>query len=44
MKIIKRNGEETIFDIRKIETAISKANAVIPEADSLTDDYIKAVA
>ena len=44
MKIIKRNGEETIFDIRKIETAISKANAVIPEAERLTDDYIKAVA
>ena len=44
MKIIKRNGEETVFDIRKIETAISKANAVIPEADRLTDDFIKAVA
>ena len=44
MKIIKRNGEEAIFDIRKIETAISKANAVVPESDRLTDEYIKAVA
>ena len=44
MKIIKRNGEETIFDIRKIITAISKANAVIPETERLTDEYINAVA
>ena len=44
MKIIKRNGEETIFDIRKITTAISKANAVIPETERLTDEYINAVA
>ena len=44
MKIIKRNGEEAIFDIRKIETAISKANAAVPENERLSDEYIKAVA
>ena len=26
MKIIKRNGAEEIFDIRKIEMAVTKAN------------------
>ena len=31
MKIIKRNGEEAIFDIRKIVTAIEKANSAVPE-------------
>ena len=44
MKIVKRNGEEAIFDIRKIETAISKANKAIPESDRLSEEYIKAVA
>ena len=44
MKIIKRNGEEAIFDIRKIETAISKANKAVPENERLSDEYIKAVA
>ncbi|MCH5293863.1 MAG: anaerobic ribonucleoside-triphosphate reductase [Treponema sp.] len=43
MKIIKRNGEETVFDIRKITTAISKANAAVPETERLTDEYIQAV-
>lgn len=44
MKIIKRNGEEAIFDIRKIETAISKANCAVPENERLSEEYIKAVA
>ncbi|MCR5400730.1 MAG: anaerobic ribonucleoside-triphosphate reductase, partial [Treponema sp.] len=43
MKIIKRNGEEAIFDIRKIETAITKANNAIPESDRLSPEYISAV-
>ena len=43
MKIIKRNGEETVFDIRKITTAISKANAAVPETERITDEYIQAV-
>ncbi len=44
MKIIKRNGEEVIFDIRKIVTAIEKANAAVPESDRLSEEYIQAVA
>ena len=44
MKIIKRNGEEAIFDIRKIETAVSKANCAVPEKERLSEEYIKAVA
>lgn len=44
MKIIKRNGEEVIFDIRKIATAIEKANAAVPESDRLSEEYIQAVA
>ena len=43
MKIIKRNGEEAIFDIRKIATAISKANSAIPENDRLSEEFINAV-
>ncbi|MBQ5471444.1 MAG: anaerobic ribonucleoside-triphosphate reductase, partial [Treponema sp.] len=43
MKIIKRNGEEAIFDIRKIATAISKANSAIPESDRLSEEFINAV-
>jgi len=44
VKIIKRNGEEVIFDIRKIVTAIEKANAAVPESDRLSEEYIQAVA
>ena len=44
MKIIKRNGEEAIFDIRKIETAITKANNAINDSDRLSPEYISAVA
>ena len=29
MKIIKRNGEEAIFDVQKIINAIEKANAAV---------------
>ena len=44
MKIIKRNGEEVIFDIRKIVTAIEKANAAVPATERLSEEYIQAVA
>ena len=44
LKIIKRNGEEAIFDIRKIETAITKANNAINDSDRLSPEYISAVA
>jgi len=44
VKIIKRNGEEVIFDIRKIVTAIEKANAAVPESDRISEEYIQAVA
>ena len=44
MKIIKRNGEEVIFDIRKIVTAIEKANGAVPENERISEEYIQAVA
>ena len=44
MKIIKRNGVEVIFDIKKIITAISKANAEVPLSDQLSDNQIKSIA
>ena len=44
MKIIKRNGVEAIFDIKKIETAISKANKEVPQRDRLSDETISLIA
>ncbi|WP_443738184.1 MULTISPECIES: anaerobic ribonucleoside-triphosphate reductase [Treponema] len=44
MKIIKRNGVEVVFDIKKIITAISKANAEVPLSDQLSDNQIKSIA
>lgn len=43
MKIIKRNGEECIFDITKIETAIKKANNEVPVAEQLTSEKIVSI-
>lgn len=43
MKIIKRNGEEAIFDVQKIINAIEKANAAVPETDRISEAYIQAV-
>ena len=40
MKIIKRNGSEAPFDINKIENAIRKANAEVPEAERLTERQV----
>ena len=36
MKLIKRNGSEVVFDISKIEMAITKANETVEEADRMT--------
>lgn len=44
MKIIKRNGSEAEFDRKKIETAIEKANASVPETARLKPIYIAAIA
>ncbi len=44
MKIIKRNGEEVIFDNQKIITAISKANKEVPLSEQLTEGQVCAIA
>ena len=44
MKIIKRNGEEAVFDISKIITAISKANNEVPASEKLTEKQISDIA
>ncbi len=43
MKIIKRNGAEMDFDIRKIENAISKANMSVEETSRMTPLQIKRI-
>ena len=40
MKIIKRSGQEVIFDISKIANAVAKANNVVEEKDRLTHEQI----
>ena len=37
MKIIKRNGAEVVFDIEKIRSAISRANAAVEEDVRMTE-------
>ncbi|MGN0415335.1 MAG: anaerobic ribonucleoside-triphosphate reductase [Agathobacter sp.] len=37
MKVIKRSGEEVLFDRKKIEEAIRKANTSVPETERATD-------
>ncbi|MDP4118980.1 MAG: anaerobic ribonucleoside-triphosphate reductase [Bacillota bacterium] len=44
MKIIKRNGAEAVFDVIKIEKAISKANDAAAGESELTDRQIKEIA
>jgi len=44
MKIIKRNGEEVIFDLKKIITAISKANNEVPPSEQLASSTIESIA
>lgn len=43
MKVIKRSGEEVIFDISKIENAIAKANKATPKS-TMDSDKIKEIA
>jgi len=43
MKIIKRSGTETVFDITKITAAITKANKEIPTSDRLSLQQIQAI-
>ena len=44
MKIIKRNGEEAVFDKSKIATAITKANNQVPLNEQLSREQIQAIA
>ena len=44
MKIIKRNGEEVVFDLKKIITAISKANNEVPPSEQLAGSTIESIA
>ena len=44
MKIIKRNGEEVVFDINKIITAISKANKEVPPSEQMSSATITSIA
>lgn len=40
MKIIKRSGMEDTFDIKKIESAIRRANNSVIDYEKLTDKQI----
>lgn len=40
MNIIKRNGQEVLFDITKIINAITKANQTLPEVERLSEKVI----
>lgn len=40
MKIIKRSGQETVFDKKKIEEAVRKANKEIMESARITEEQI----
>ena len=44
MKLIKRNGAETVFDREKIASAVEKANLAVDEKYRITDNDIKAIA
>ena len=44
MKIIKRSGIETAFDITKIIIAVTKANESVVESERLTNEDIKEIA
>lgn len=44
MKIIKRNGSETVFDISKIIAAIEKANDTVEDADRLSRAQVLEIA
>ena len=44
MKIIKRSGEEQVFDLEKIVSAISRANITVAEKLRLSEDQIQDIA
>ncbi len=44
MKIIKRSGKEEIFDAKKIEIAVAKANNSVVPSERMTDIQIKRIA
>lgn len=44
MKIIKRNGEEAVFDVHKIENAVRKASGTVPVKDRLSEEEILRIA
>ena len=44
MKIIKRNGAEAVFDITKIESAVTRANAAVAEQYRMTQTQISRIA
>jgi len=44
MKIIKRSGEEQVFDINKIKNAVSKANLSVKESMRLSETDIEEIA
>ena len=44
MKIIKRNGAEAVFDLSKIESAITRANAAVAEQFQMTATQIRRIA
>ena len=43
MNVIKRNGSEVPFDLQKIKSAISKANANMHGSDKISEDTINTV-
>ena len=43
MKIIKRSGVETNFDISKIISAVERANNEVPERERLSKDNIREI-
>ena len=43
MKIIKRSGTETVFDITKITAAIMKANKEVPASERLSLQQIQEI-
>ena len=44
MKIIKRNGAEAVFDLSKIESAVTRANAAVAEQFQMTTTQIHRIA
>ena len=44
MKLIKRNGSETVFDREKIAAAVAKANEAVGEGDRLPPEAVEEIA